>query len=62
MMNEIKKVKLADGLEKTTSWVWMEDGQLNEQRMVENFKSYFGIAHWLRENEIEFPIKRESWA
>jgi len=40
----------------------MEDGQLNEQRMVENFKSYFGIAHWLRENEIEFSIKRESWA
>lgn len=30
--------------------------------LVENFKGYFGIEHWLKENKIEFAIKRESWA
>jgi hypothetical protein len=30
--------------------------------LAENFKSYFGIKHWLEENKIEFSLERESWA
>jgi len=30
--------------------------------LVENFKSYFGIERWLKENEIDFSVERESWA
>ena len=30
--------------------------------MAESFQSYFGIRHWLEENEIGFSVKRESWA
>ena len=30
--------------------------------MAENFKSYFGIKHWLEENKIDFRVEIESWA
>ena len=30
--------------------------------LVEKFKSYFGIERWLKENEINFSVERESWA
>jgi hypothetical protein len=30
--------------------------------MTEHFKSYFGIKHWLEQNEIGYDIERESWA
>jgi hypothetical protein len=30
--------------------------------LAENFKSYFGIKHWLEQNEIGYDIERESWA
>jgi hypothetical protein len=32
------------------------------QWLTGNFKSYFGIKHWLEENSIEFFIETESWA
>jgi hypothetical protein len=32
------------------------------QWLNENFQSYFGIKHWLEENEVEFSLERESWA
>ena len=30
--------------------------------MIEKFRSYFEIKHWLEENEIGFSVERESWA
>ena len=30
--------------------------------MAENFQNYFGIRHWLEENEIGFLVERENWA
>jgi len=30
--------------------------------LVENFRSYFEIERWLKENGIDFDIGRESWA
>lgn len=97
------KLKLTGGLEKTVTWIWLENDYLMveyydfsdpAQRMfgndiaytlivkemsklyslakqdeislipwlVENFKDYFGIERWLKENEIDFSIERESWA
>ncbi len=102
-MANTDKIKLTGGLEKTVTWVWLENGFLmveyydfsdSAQRMfgndiaytltvnemsklfsltkqdetslitwlVENFKDYFGIEHWLKENEIKFSVERESWA
>lgn len=99
----IEKTKLTGELDKTVTWVWLEDGFLKAeyydfsetaQRMfgndiaytitvmemdklyslakqgeislilwlVENFKGYFEIERWLKENGIDFNIERESWA
>ena len=98
-----EKIKLKGDLEKTATWVWLEDGYLKveyydfsdtAQRMfgndiaytitvkemhklyslskqnekslipwlVEKFKNYLEIEHWLKENGINFEIERESWA
>ncbi|MGD8405582.1 MAG: hypothetical protein PVJ21_18130 [Anaerolineales bacterium] len=102
-MASTDKIKLTGGLDKTVTWVWLENGYLmveyydfsdSAQRifgndiayiltvkgmsklysltmrdeksliswLVENFMDYFGIELWLKENEIEFSIERESWA
>jgi hypothetical protein len=98
-----EKTKLTGGLEKTVTWIWLENGYLkvdyhdfsdSAQRMfgndiayilivkemsklyslakqdepsliswlVENFKDYFGIERWLKENGIDFSVERDSWA
>jgi len=98
-----EKIKLSGELDKTVTWVWLQDGHLKieyydfsdeAQRMfgndiaytitvkemsklysfsnqdetslipwlVENFKGCFGIERWLKENEIDFSVERESWA
>jgi len=30
--------------------------------LAKNFKNYFGIQQWLKENGIDFSVERESWA
>jgi len=97
------KIKLTGGLDKTVTWIWLENGYLLVEYydfsdsaqstfgndiaytltvkgmsklysltmrdetslipwLVENFTDYFGIERWLKENEIDFSIERESWA
>jgi len=101
-MASTDRVKLSGGLDKTVTWVWLENDYLlveyydfsdSAQRMfgndiaytltvkeisklyplamqdeaslipwlAENFKDYFGIERWLKENKIEFNVERESW-
>ena len=51
-VNDMDSVYSSLGQNEDTLLPWMEH----------YFKSYFGIKQWLEEHEIDFSIRRESWA
>jgi hypothetical protein len=51
-VNDMDKLYSTVNQNETSLIPWMEG----------YFKSYFGIKQWLEEHEIDFSIKRESWA